>query len=83
MPPESCGDLIISEERPEEARYTEHFRQCFQGSLRSCIDQGLSVPECFGVIWEETVIERPLDEKEQGRIYPELLQWARNVMVSR
>jgi len=36
-----------------------------------------SVAESFGMIFEETLAEVPLDPDEEGELYSELLDWAR------
>lgn len=60
-------------ERNGKARFQKDFKR----SLRSCVRRKFSVEECFGTIWQETLEEIALTEKEQAEVYPELLAWAK------
>jgi hypothetical protein len=55
----------------------ELFRARFQTALRQCVRRRFSVAECFGVIWEETLEDITLTEKEQSELYEELIDWAK------
>jgi hypothetical protein len=57
------------------------FRQRFQRSLRACLRRGFCVEESFGMIWIETWEEVPLNEKDQGEVYEELINWAKNALA--
>jgi hypothetical protein len=59
----------------------ELFRERFQRSLRSCLRRGFCLEESFGMIWVETWEEIPLTDREQGELYDELINWAKNARV--
>ena len=54
------------------------FRFEFQRRLTEYRQRYGSVAEAFGVSWEETLAEVPVDNITQGELYRELLNWARN-----
>jgi hypothetical protein len=56
---------------------TERFRREFQRSLRQYLARHGSVAEGFGLVWEFTLRDVPLEDSQQGQIYWELIQWAR------
>ena len=55
----------------------EQFRTRFQQALIGCLRKGFLLEECFGLIWDETLEEIRLTEKEQGTLYSELLEWVK------
>ncbi len=57
------------------------FRFQFQRRLNEYRQRYGSVAEGFGVIWEETLEEVPVDDKIQGELYRELLNWARQAAL--
>ena len=63
-------------------RFTEsvarnQFRFRFKRALSGCLHKGFLLEECFGLIWEETLDEISLSEKEQRPLYEELLAWVK------
>src|SRR5690242_14766241 len=56
----------------------ELFRARFQRALRSCVRRHFSVPECFGLIWLETLEEIALSDEDQCELYDELIDWAKS-----
>ena len=63
--------------RPAELDVTEQFRSRFKQALSGCLHKGFLLEECFGLIWEETLDEISLSEKEQRTLYEELLAWVK------
>ncbi|MBI2946524.1 MAG: hypothetical protein HYY23_02690 [Verrucomicrobia bacterium] len=59
-------------------RSKKEFRRQFRRSLRRCVRKGVSVEECFGIVWEEMVEQTELPESEHPKLYGELLAWARS-----
>ena len=57
---------------------TTRFRRRFQQALRESTRRGYSVAESFGPSWERVLEEIPIEEDDQGRLYRELIQWARS-----
>lgn len=55
------------------------FRRQFRRSLKQCVKKGISVEECFGVIWVEMVEETDLSESEYPKLYAEMIAWARKL----
>jgi hypothetical protein len=53
------------------------FRTRFKHALSGCIHKGFLLEECFGLIWEETLEEISLPEREQRTLYAELLAWVK------
>ena len=56
----------------------ERFRLRFQQRLANYLFRQGSVAEGFGVIWEKTLEEVPVDDDAQGELYRELINWARD-----
>jgi hypothetical protein len=63
--------------RPAESEVAEKFRTRFKQALSGCLHKGFLLEECFGLIWEETLEEIRLTEKEQRTLYSELLEWVK------
>jgi len=61
--------------KPAESGAREQFRTRFKQALSGCLHKGFLLEECFGLIWEETLDEISLSEKEQRTLYEELLAW--------
>ena len=57
----------------------EEFRNHFQRSLRKCVAKGFSVEDCFGIVWEETLEIIPLNDAEYGKLYEQLIAWAKQM----
>jgi len=57
----------------------EEFRTHFQRSLRKCVAKGFSVEESFGIVWEETLEAIPLSDSEYGKLYEQLIAWAKQL----
>ena len=55
----------------------EQFRLRFQRSLGLCVAHGFCIEESFGMIFNETLDEVPLDNQEQAELYEELINWAK------
>ena len=53
------------------------FRLHFQRRLAEFSTFHGSAAEGFGIVWEETLEKVPLEESVQGRVYRELIAWAR------
>lgn len=56
----------------------ERFRLRFQSGLKQYLSTRESVAEGFGIVWEQTLDEVPLEDKLQRALYARLLDWARN-----
>jgi hypothetical protein len=72
----------ISQERTKQLGADQEparFRKQFQRSLRSCVDRRFSVEECFGTIWQETLEEIAITGEQESKLYPDLLEWARQL----
>jgi hypothetical protein len=67
-----------SVEQPADNQWKQAFREHFKLSLSTCLREKLSAAECFGLIWEETLRQYRLSEREQVEVYHDLIQWARN-----
>ena len=63
--------------RPAELDVTEQFRSRFKQALSGCLHKGFLLEECFGLIWDETLDEIRLTEKEKRSLYSELLEWVK------
>ena len=63
--------------KPAELEAREQFRHRFKQALSGCLHKGFLLEECFGLIWEETLDEISLSEKEQRTLYEELLAWVK------
>ncbi len=63
-------------------RLNECFRLRFQRQLADYWSRHGSAAEGFGVIWEQTLTEVPVDELAQGQLYRELIDWAKNGEIS-
>jgi hypothetical protein len=63
--------------KPAESGAREQFRTKFKQALAGCLHKGFLLEECFGLIWEETLDEISLSEKEQRPLYEELLAWVK------
>ena len=63
--------------KPAELEAREQFRSRFKQALSGCLHKGFLLEECFGLIWEETLDEISLSEKEQRTLYEELLAWVK------
>ena len=57
----------------------EEFRTYFQRSLRKCVAKGFSVEESFGIVWEEPLETMPLSDSEYGKLYEQLIAWAKQL----
>ena len=55
-----------------------HFQLRFQRQLCEYLADHSSVAEGFGVVWERTLDEVPLDDMELGQVYRELIEWAQS-----
>ena len=62
---------------PVEPEASEQFRIRFKHALAGCLGKGFLLEECFGLIWEETLEEISLSDKEQRTMYKELLDWVK------
>jgi hypothetical protein len=56
----------------------ERFRSRFQRRLTEYRSSTASTAEGFGLIWEQTLEEVPLDDDAQGQLYREMINWARS-----
>ena len=56
----------------------ERFRLQFQQRLTDHQLRQGSVAEGFGIVWEKTLEQVPVDDTAQGKLYRELIQWARS-----
>jgi hypothetical protein len=56
----------------------ECFRLRFQRRLADYHLRQGSAAEGFGVVWEKTLEEVPVDDAAQGRLYRQLIDWARH-----
>ena len=56
----------------------ERFRLRFQQRLTDYQLRRGSAAEGFGLVWEKTLEEVPVDDNAQGKLYRELIQWARS-----
>jgi len=63
--------------KPAESGAREQFQTRFKQALSGCLHKGFLLEECFGLIWEETLDEISLSEKEQRTLYEELLAWVK------
>ena len=54
----------------------ERFRLCFKKTLQEYLARDGSTAKGFGIAWEKTSEQVPLDETVQGALYRELLGWA-------
>ena len=63
--------------KPAGSEAREQFRTTFKHALSGCLQKGFLLEECFGLIWEETLDEISLSEKEQRTLYEELLAWVK------
>jgi hypothetical protein len=66
--------------KPAESEARAQFRTTFKHALSGCLQKGFLLEECFGLIWEETLEEISLPEKEQRTLYEELLVWVKTRM---
>jgi hypothetical protein len=53
------------------------FCQRFKAALLYFVRKGFSVEKCFGFVWEQTLDEVHLPESGQGKVYHELIVWAK------
>jgi hypothetical protein len=60
-----------------ESGVRAQFRTRFKHALSGCLHKGFLLEECFGLIWEETLEEISLPEREQRTLYAELLEWVK------
>ncbi len=63
---------------PSRCKLNECFRARFQRRLAHYRAQHDSAAEGFGVIWEKTLEEVPVDEEAQGQLYRDLIRWAKS-----
>ncbi len=56
----------------------ERFRLRFRRRLTDYLFQQGSAAEGFGVVWEKTLAEVPLDDETQAQLYRELIAWAKS-----
>lgn len=54
------------------------FRLHFQRHLINYLLRDGSLAEGFGIVWERTLADVPLDEEKQGDVYRELISWAKS-----
>jgi hypothetical protein len=69
-----CGDIDLGEGRDtQKARFSLVFKRRLRGLLsrQGCAAEG------FGIVWEQTLEEVPLDAPDQGEVYWELIGWAK------
>ena len=69
-----ASDTQDSREDDSRHRFYAHFTK----HLTACIKRRFSVAESFGVVFDETLQEIPLNENEQRAVYHQLLQWVRD-----
>ena len=55
----------------------EQFRARFQRALALCVSYGFCIEESFGMVFNETLDEVPMSDKEQAELYEELIRWAK------
>ena len=63
---------------PDRYNPKQLFRLRFQRGLTDFLCHNGSVAEGFGIVWEKTLERVPLDDKAQGKVYRELLAWAKS-----
>jgi hypothetical protein len=64
--------------RPAGCIAVERFRLRFQQRLTDYLLRNGSVAKGFGVMWEKTLEETPMDDDAQGDLYRELITWAKS-----
>src|SRR5262245_34903409 len=58
-------------------RLNDYFRLRFQGRLTEYRSQHGSAAKGFGLVWEKTLEEVPVDDVAQGQLYRGLIKWAK------
>jgi hypothetical protein len=56
----------------------ERFRLRFQRRVREALNRQRSIAESFGPAWEATLLDVPLPDEDQGKVYWTLINWARS-----
>ncbi len=71
--------IVVRRPKPKFAvsEAEEQFRTRFKHALSGCLHRGFLLEECFGLIWEETLEEIALSDKQQRTLYEELLEWVK------
>ncbi len=65
-----------------DSNLPECFRVRVQRRLADDWSQRGFAAEAFGVVWERTLAEVPVDDQAQGQLYRELINWAKNGEIS-
>ena len=73
QPEHMFSPFVTTKDRAEE------FRNHFQRSLKKCVAKGFSVEDSFGIVWEETLERIPLRDSEYGKLYEQLIAWAKTL----
>lgn len=64
--------------RGSSCKHHELFRLRFQRRLGRAAARNIPVAEVFGRVWEQTISEVPLNDRDQTTVYWQLLDWARS-----
>ena len=61
-----------------QPKLKQRFRFCFRRWLTNYQSEHDSGAQGFGIVWEKTLEEVPIDEEAQGQLYRELISWAKS-----
>jgi hypothetical protein len=68
-----CGDIELGASRGQKTRFCSEFKQ----KMRRRLARRLSAAEEFGIVWQKTLDQVPLEDLEQAEVYWALIKWAR------
>jgi hypothetical protein len=74
-----CGDIELGPSRYElKTRFSSVFKQ----KLRQLLSHHGSAAVEFGIVWQQSLDQVPLDELDQAEVYWELIDWTKAASYS-